>query len=164
MQGIVSGVTEKPHVFQLNIFVEMKERLIVVILELQAWTINARNISSHSLKYKKMVYWFPIAALTNYHLPSGLKQHRFIILRFQTSQAYTRSLALLFFRRLWGVGFLPFPDSRVMCIPWLMVPCSVFKVSGRASSLRSDILLPCKKEKPYKRTLVVTLAHQEHPG
>lgn len=56
MQGIVSGVTEKPHVFQLNIFVEMKERLIVVILELQAWTINARNISSHSLKYKKMVY------------------------------------------------------------------------------------------------------------
>lgn len=57
MQGIVSGVTEKPHVFQLNIFVgELKERLIVVILELQAWTINARNISSHSLKYKKMVY------------------------------------------------------------------------------------------------------------
>lgn len=41
---------------QLNILVgELKERLILVILESEAWTVNTRNISNHNLKYKKMV-------------------------------------------------------------------------------------------------------------
>lgn len=41
---------------QLNILVgELKERLILVILELEAWAVNTRNISNHNLKYKKMV-------------------------------------------------------------------------------------------------------------
>ena len=58
MHRKVAGAT-KTHIFffpQLNILVgEMKERLILVILESEAWTVNTRNISNHNLKYKKMV-------------------------------------------------------------------------------------------------------------
>ena len=42
--------------FKLNILVgELKERLILVILELEAWIVTTRNISNHNLKYKKIV-------------------------------------------------------------------------------------------------------------
>ena len=42
--------------FKLNILAgELKEKLILVILELEAWIVTTRNISNHNLKYKKIV-------------------------------------------------------------------------------------------------------------
>ena len=38
------------------------------------------------IKAKGNQYWFPVAALTNYHMLSDLKQHTFIILKFWRSE------------------------------------------------------------------------------
>ena len=57
MHRKVAGAT-KTHFFffKLNILAgELKEKLILVILELEAWIVTTRNISNHNLKYKKIV-------------------------------------------------------------------------------------------------------------
>lgn len=42
--------------------------------------------------YKSFLYWFPIAALTNLHKLSGLKQYKLIILQFCRIEVWSGSL------------------------------------------------------------------------
>ena len=46
------------------------------------------------------LYWFPLAAVANHYQISAFKQHKYILLKFRTSEAYNGSTGLHIIRRL----------------------------------------------------------------
>ena len=99
------------------------------------------------------MFSFSVAAVTNYHKLSGLKQHIFIILWFQRSHSENQgaSRAVLLTGRSRGKFiFLPFLASRdclrssaggLPSSSWLVVACPVFPTSNYPDIDYSAILL-----------------------
>lgn len=99
---------------------------------------------------KTLLCYFPMAAVTNFHKFSDLKQSQLIVLQFWTSEVqngshwmkFKVSVGLCSFCRLWGNPFpCLFQLWEAACIPWLMAPFSIFKASNGWPNLSHIISL-----------------------
>ena len=115
----------------------------------------------------RSLYEFPVAAVTDDHKLSGLKQRNFLILEFWRAEVQNQPHWANI--KVWAgcvpSGGLkgewiswPFPASRDACIPWLVAPSSTFKAgNGWLSPHDAISLILMPPSLPYLRTLVMTL-------
>ena len=81
-----------------------------------------------------LLYWFSIAALTNYHQLFGLKQHKCIILQFQRSEIQHRfNWAKIKVWEALGENLFSAFFSRDLAYSLVHSPFSIFKASNVAS-------------------------------
>lgn len=114
---------------------------------------------SHTKRKKKSgcVYYLPVAAVTNYHEPSVLKQHMLIILEYWWSDPIGVDELGSLLGLQGDVCFPTCPASRGTCTPWLVAPSCILKPRSSASpglcfhphpSLSTLILLPPSHKDP----------------
>lgn len=108
------------------------------------------------------VYWFPVAAVTNYHKLSGLKEHKFITALEVRSPEIEVFAEPYSFWKLGdgGIHFLVFPQVLEAAVK-LMGPS--WHRSDLCFQLRSSFLTPTLKSPSYKDP-VMTLVPPGNPG
>lgn len=116
------------------------------------------------------MYQFLIAAVTNYHKSSGLRQNKCIILQFYSSEMGVTGLKSGVGRATFLLEALEkdvfaclFQLLEATSIPWLVAPSSIFKASNGRSSLHTAIspVLSSVSLFPLIRTLVTILGPLE---
>ena len=81
------------------------------------------------------LYWFHLAAVANHYQISVFKQHKYILLKFRTSEPTMGPQDYISSGGSEETVSLPFPASRVACISCPMAPSSNFKTCSLISSL-----------------------------
>lgn len=97
------------------------------------------------------LYLFPVASVTDSQIHSSLKYHTFNILQFLRSEIQSGSCGLnqgvgraIVLLEVLGENMFPclFQFLRASCIPWLVVPSSIFKARGSNLHFHVHIFSP----------------------
>ena len=112
-----------------------------------------------------------MAAVTNYHKLSGLRQHRFTIVQFwrsevQNGSPWTKfkvSAGLCFLSKQGRILTLLFGASEAACIPWFMAPFSLFKASNSGLNSPQELTLTSSSA-PLLYFKWLSWLHWAHPN